>query len=88
MHILLYYICPLTFICCCFYGIIENKFNKYKLEKISDNLIEINNCENTSDSIRAICLADNTTDIYELNNNRYNNGVVSLIPLDNIMIEE
>jgi len=91
MHILLYYICPLTFICCCFYGIIENKFNKYKLENISDNLIEINNCENTSDSIRAICLADNTTDIYELNNNNVdnsNNSVVTLIPLDNIIIQE
>ena len=103
MHILLYYIPVFTLINCCFYGIIKEKYNKYYLERITDNLVEIDNSGNTSDSITAICLADNTTDIYELNNNNRdnnrdnnnnnnvdnsNNGVVPLIPLDNIIIQE
>ena len=102
MHILLFYIPVFIMINCCFYGIMREKYNKYYLERITDNLVEIDNSENTSDSITAICLADNTTDIYELNNNNRdnnrdnnnnnidnsNNGVVPLIPLDNIIIQE
>ncbi len=104
MHILLYYIPVFIIINCCFYGIMREKYNKYYLERITDNLVEIDNSGNTSDSITAICLADNTTDIYELNNNNHdnnnnnnvdnsnntnsNNGVVPLIPLDNIIIQE
>ena len=100
MHILLFYIPVFIMINCCFYGIMREKYNKYYLERITDNLVEIDNSGNTSDSIRAICLADNTTDIYELNNNNRdnnrdnnniidnsNNGVVPLIPLDNITIQ-
>ena len=104
MHILLFYIPVFIMINCCFYGIMREKYNKYYLERITDNLVEIDNSGNTSDSITAICLADNTTDIYELNNNNRdnnrdnnnnidnsnnsNNRVVPLIPLDNIIIQE
>ena len=83
-HILLYYVCPLTFISCCFYGMIEEKYNKYKLERSSDDLIEIDNSGISSHSIRAISLADNTTEIYELNGDIR----VSSIPYDSITIEE
>ena len=93
MHILLYYVFPFTFICCCFYGMIEEKYSSYKLRKISDDLIEIDNCDIILDSVRATSLEHNTSNIYELNdnnhyNNNNNNGVVPLIPLDNIIIQE
>lgn len=85
MHILLYYIPVFIIINCCFYGIMREKYNKYNLERITDNLVEIDNSEVTSDSVRATCLADNTSNIFQLNDN---NGIVSSIPLDNIVIEE
>ena len=104
MHILLFYIPVFIMINCCFLAKMKEKYNEYNLQRITDSLVEIDNSGNTSDSITAICLADNTTDIYELNNNnRYNNhynnnnnnnvdnnnnGVVPLIPLDNIIIQE
>ena len=82
----------------------KEKYNEYNLQRITDSLVEIDNSGNISDSITAICLADNTTDIYELNNNNRdnnrdnnnnidnsnnsNNRVVPLIPLDNIIIQE
>ena len=83
-HILLYYVCPLTFISCCFYGMIEEKYNKYKLERSSDDLIEIDNSGISSHSIRAQSLTDNTTEIYELNGDIR----VSYIPYDSRTIEE
>ncbi len=85
MHILLYYIPLFIIINCCFYGIMREKYNKYNLERITDNLVEIDNSEVTSDSVRATCLADNTSNIFQLNDD---NGIVSSIPLDNIVIEE
>lgn len=85
MHILLYYIPVFIIINCCFYGIMREKYNKYNLERITDNLVEIDNSEVTSDSVRATCLADNTSNIFQLNDD---NGIVSSIPLDNIVIEE
>lgn len=85
MHILLYYIPVFIIINCCFYGIMREKYNKYNLERITDNLVEIDNSEVTSDSVRATCLADNTSNIFQLN---HDNGIVSSIPLDNIVIEE
>lgn len=85
MHILLYYIPAFIIINCCFYGIMREKYNKYNLERITDNLVEIDNSEVTSDSVRATCLADNTSNIFQLNDD---NGIVSSIPLDNIVIEE
>ena len=63
----------------------REKYNKYNLERITDNLVEIDNSEVTSDSVRATCLADNTSNIFQLNDD---NGIVSSIPLDNIVIEE
>lgn len=85
MHILLYYIPVFIIINCCFYGIMREKYNKYNLERITDNLVEIDNSEVTPDSVRATCLADNTSNIFQLNDD---NGIVSSIPLDNIVIEE
>ena len=85
MHILLFYIPVFIMINCCFYGIMREKYNKYNLERITDNLVEIDNSEVTSDSVRATCLADNASNIFQLNDD---NGIVSSIPLDNIVIEE
>lgn len=85
MHILLYYIPVFIIINCCFYGIMREKYNKYNLERITDDLVEIDNSEVTSDSVRATCLADNTSNVFQLNDD---NGIVSSIPLDNIVIEE
>tara|TARA_B100000424_G_C22478940_1_gene279869 strand:+ start:226 stop:498 length:273 start_codon:yes stop_codon:yes gene_type:complete len=87
---------------CCFLAKMKEKYDEYNLEKITDSLVEIDNSVNISDSITAICLADNTTDIYELNNNNNNNivdnsnnnivdnsnnGITPLTPLDNIIIQ-
>ncbi len=102
MHILLFYIPVFIMINCCFLAKMKEKYDEYNLEKITDSLVEIDNSVNISDSITAICLADNTTDIYELNNNNNNNivdnsnnnivdnsnnGITPLTPLDNIIIQ-
>jgi hypothetical protein len=85
MYILIYYIPSFAFLICCFYGKMKEKIDKYKLEKISDDLVEIDNSEITTNSVRATCLVNSTSEIYELN---HNNGIVPSIPLDNIIIEE
>ncbi len=54
MHILIYSIPPFAFISCCFYGKIKEKRDNYKLEKITDCMVEIDNSEVNSDSVRGI----------------------------------
>ena len=77
MHILLYYGCPVTLLSCCFYGMIEEKYSKYKLKAINDDIIEIDNCDIIFDSVRTTSL---------VHNNRDNNVVIPLTPLDNIIL--
>ena len=86
MQFLIYYTPLFIFLSCCFYSSIKEKIEKYKLKKITDNLVEIIDVSDiTPGSVRAICLVDNTSDIYELNGV---NRVVQSIPLDNIIIQE
>ena len=85
MYILIYYIPSFAFLICCFYGKMKEKIDKYKLEKISDDLVEIDNSEITTNSVRAICLVDNASNTYQLNDD---NRVNTSIPYDNIIIEQ
>ena len=85
MQLLIFYTPPFILLSCCFYGKIKEEFDKYKLEKISDGLVEIDNSEITTNSIRAICLVDNASDTYQLNDD---NRVNTSIPYDNIIIEQ
>tara|TARA_B110000259_G_scaffold49535_1_gene58096 strand:- start:82 stop:336 length:255 start_codon:yes stop_codon:yes gene_type:complete len=84
MQVLIYYTPIFIFFSCCFYGRIKEKIHKYKLKKITDNLIEIiDGSDITSETVRAICLAENTSNIYEINGV---NRVTTSIPLDDIII--
>ncbi len=84
MQFLIYYTPLFIFLTCCFYGRIKEKIEKYKLKRITDNLVEIiDDSDITRESVRAICLVDNTSNIYQLNGI---NRVTPSIPLDNIII--
>ena len=83
MHILLFYIPVFIMINCCFLAKMKEKYDEYNLERITDSLVEIDNSVNISDSITAICLADNTTDIYELNNNNRDNNNNNIVDNSN-----
>ena len=85
MHILVYSIPPFAFISCCFYGKIKEKRDNYKLEKITDCMVEIDNSEVNSDSVRGISLVDNNTSVFELNGD---NSVIPTVPYDNIIIQQ
>ncbi len=84
MHILLYYTPFCIIILGCFYAKMKELYEKCKLERITDGLVEIDNSGISSYSIRAQSLADNTTEIYELNGDIR----VSYIPYDSRTIEE
>jgi len=85
MQSYIYYIPIFCFIFCCFYGKIKDEFDNYKLEKITDCIVELNNSRVITNSVRGICLVDNNSSIYELNND---NRVIPVVPYDNIIIEQ
>lgn len=85
MHILVYSLPPFAFITCCCYAKIKEKLDNYKLEKITDCMVEIDNSEVNSDSVRGISLVDNNTSVFELNGN---NRVIPIVPYDNIIIQQ
>ncbi len=85
MNLFIYSILPLSFITCCLYGTIKEKLDNYRLEKITDSIVEIDNSEVITDSVRGICLVDNNTNVFELNGD---NSVIPIVPYDNIIIQQ
>ena len=48
-------------------------------------MVEIDNSEVNSDSVRGISLVDNNTNVFELNGD---NSVIPTVPYDNIIIQQ
>lgn len=85
MHILIYSIPSFAFISCCFYGKIKEKLDNYKLDKITDCIVELNNSRVIINSVRGICLVDINSSVFELNGD---NSVIPTVPYDNIIIQQ
>lgn len=78
----MYYL-PIVCLTICFVEKTKSEFNRYKLERMTDCLVELNNSGFSPDSARAVSLVDNDSTIYELSDD---NRVTPLAPYDNVMI--
>ena len=79
------YIIPSVIFATCFIKKIKLSYFEYKMGKMTDCLVEIDNSRITPNTASAISLVENDSNIYELNNN---NRVRSRVPYDNnVMIQ-
>tara|TARA_B100000780_G_scaffold276100_1_gene244032 strand:+ start:132 stop:383 length:252 start_codon:yes stop_codon:yes gene_type:complete len=78
------YIIPSVIFATCFIEKIKLSYFEYKIEQMTDCLVEIDNSRITPNTASAISLVENDSNIYELNNN---NRVRPRVPFDNVMIQ-